>query len=525
MPQAPRHRFRFFRLALLLLHLPVLGLGCGSMSSLTRKEHVEEELAKDPKYSIDGIHGPAERDLNTASWKKRQQEYSEGGDEPMAQAYSRLEAARTLYDEGKFPEAEKAFTELAKERRNTYESFGQRVKRAWGLADKPSLDYGVYGDPVEEDALFMKAESQYAQRHYAAAQNSYEELLQNYPSTRHLDPTTRQLFRVARYWMGFPEDVGANGDTEIRLASKETEVGVPEKPDREPSALSRVPVFPNLTDESRPLFDTYGRAEQALRSIWLHDATGPLADDALMLAANHNLRTGDFVEARRLYSLLREQYPDSPHLKDAYLLGSHVTLASYQGPEYDGHTLEESRELKQAALQLFADLTPEQKKQLQQEVDLLREAEVDRIWNKVDFYRAKRNEPAMKLHCYLILNKYPDSSYATKARETLIYLQKREESRKNSIWNFNREASDAQAATTTPPDRTQEPLPAEPQPKPQPQPESKPQPPKRSWFNPLKRAEQPPELRPAEESMEPDEKAESQPVPAQSPGKVRLEEG
>jgi outer membrane protein assembly factor BamD (BamD/ComL family) len=519
--QISRHRFRLCRLALPLLHLAVLGAGCGSLSMLTRKEHIEEELAKNPKYSIDGIQGPAERGLSRDRWNKHQQEYAEGGDEATALALANLEAARSLYDDGKYAEAEKAFHELAKERRGTYESFGQRFKRAWGLADKPSLDYGVYGDPVEEDALFMEAESQYAQRHYAAAQNSYEKLLQSYPSTRHLDPTTRQLFRIARYWMGFPEDVGANGDTEIRLASKETEVGVPEKPDHEPSALSRVPVFPNLTDDSRPLFDTYGRAEQALRSIWLHDATGPLADDALMLAANHNLRTGDFVEARRLYSLLREQYPDSPHLKDAYLLGSHVTLASYQGPEYDGQTLEESRELKEAALQLFADLSPEQRKQLQQEVNLLREAEVDRIWNKVDFYRAKRNEPAMKLHCYLILNKYPDSSYATKAREMLIFLQEREEQRNNSIWNFNRKSPAQQASTPSRGEKNQQTPPVDSQGTT----ENKPQPPKRSWFNPLKKAEQPPELQPAEDRSEPAEKADDPPASPQSPGRTRLEEG
>ncbi len=101
------------------------------------------------------------------------------------------------------------------------------------------------------------------------------------------------------------------------------------------------------------MFDTDGRALQALRSIWLHDTTGPLADDALMLSANYHLRTGDFTESARLYKLLREQYPDSKHFENAFMLGSHVTLASYQGPSYDGKSLDEATKLKEAALRIF----------------------------------------------------------------------------------------------------------------------------------------------------------------------------
>ena len=174
--------------------------------------------------------------------------------------------------------------------------------------------YGQYGDPIEEDALFMVAESQFAQKKYSWAQDSYDGLLEKYPSSRHLDDTARRLFEIAHTWMGFPTP-DTKGDVE--LASEEllkTNPRVGKKDFERPS-------FFNFTDGSRPLFDTSGRAIQALESIWMHDANGPLADDALMLTANYHLQTGDFVEAARVYQLLREQYPDSSHYQGRLCAG------------------------------------------------------------------------------------------------------------------------------------------------------------------------------------------------------------
>ncbi len=84
--------------------------------------------------------------------------------------------------------------------------------------------------------------------------------------------------------------------------------------------------FPNFTDKTRPYFDTTGRALDALKSIWLNDPTGPLADDALMLSASYYLRKGDYVEADHLYELLRKEFPKSRHIENAYVLGCHCKL-------------------------------------------------------------------------------------------------------------------------------------------------------------------------------------------------------
>jgi len=495
-------------LVLLLVAGTMFVVGCGSLSAVSRKEQVRQELNENPKYAIDGVQGPVERNLSKKSWERKRSELLRGGDQATKQALTNYDAAQALYDQEKFAESEKAFQKIVKERRDLHESFFASLRRAWGAApDKSGSDiYSTYGDAIEEDALYMVAESQYAQRKYPDAEKSYQELLVKYPSTRYLDPVTRQLFRIARYWLGFPEDVGETGDVEVKLASAENpELGDIEKPLKNPSVTTRVPVLPNLSDPSRPLFDTYGRGKQALRTIWLHDATGPLADDALMLAANHSLRTEDYVEAARLYALLREQYPDSRHLKDAYLLGSHVTLASYLGPAYDGKTLETSRELKEQMLSLFPDITKEQREQLEDEVNRLQEAEIARLWDLVEFYKVKRMNPAVKLHCYLIINRHPDSKYAELARKELQAAEERDLAWENSVFNLSRKKS--RPVVQTPPSQE----PAKPahitlppaggarQDQPVP-PSASEEPGPLQRLNPLRRPKQPPQLEPVEQN-------------------------
>jgi hypothetical protein len=318
----------------------------------------------------------------------------------------------------------------------------------------------------------------------------------------------RQLFRIARHWLDFEEDVRESGDAEIRVASAE-------KAKKRTSLSKNVAVVPNLTDKSRPLFDTYGRGLQALRSIWLHDATGPIADDALMLTATHHLRKENFVEAARHFSLLREQYPDSPHFKDAFILGSHVALASYEGPSYDPSSLQEALTLKETTLKLFPDLSPEQRSRLEAEVEKLQEAEVARIWELVEFYDRKGLPESMALHCYLILNRYPESRYAQLARAKLFDIEPelRAAGKGGNFWNLNRSPQpakeeakpeqDSGSRMTLPAesDSRQAEVPAGSDPN---------TPKKRSMFGFLRRAESPPELQPAPTS------------PEGSPGKVSL---
>lgn len=373
----------------------------------------------DDAATIDGVMGPGERRLHAAAWEERREQLQSSG--LHVDGLAEFDAAQRLFDAGEYRAAEKSFQALAKQRARAGKTWLDTWK-SWTAKDKQPAKglFGSYGDPIEEDALFMVAESQFARKRYSWAQDSYGTLLEKYPSTRHLDAVTRRLFFIAQTWLGVPPTTGKVSDVEL---VEHRDGGTPEPAIGRIGGPSSWPIVPNLLDRTEPVFDTHGRALQALETIWRHDASGPLADDALMLQATYYQRKGDYVEAARLYKLVREQYPESTHFQNAFLLGSHVSLASYDGAEYEGAPLTEARQLKESSRQLFTNLTEEQKQRLDRELQAIENAEVEREWQTVEFYLRKQQPTSVALYCNRILHKYPDSPYAKRAWETLEQIR------------------------------------------------------------------------------------------------------
>lgn len=329
-------------------------------------------------------------------WDKVMGRESAPPHDPLRDAAGRqeLEQAQALYDAGEFRDAEKQFKSIAK-----------RYKHS----------------PVREEAMFLKAEAQFAQEKYSWAQDSYDDLMNEYPSTRHMDAATHKMYTIARTWLGFPEPVATS---DIQLVNAETpRLTPPPAPSGNASRFDptrKVPILPNFHDRRRPIFDTNGRALEALKSVWLKDPTGPLADDALMLAASHHLRNKDYIEADHHYTMLREQYPKSPHLETAFVLNGFVKHVSYQGAAYDGKNLEESEAIKRATLNLFPD--NEARERIEGELAQIEEAKADREWEMVRYYQRRRLPKAVAMHCHVILDKYPRTERARGARELLRSL-------------------------------------------------------------------------------------------------------
>ncbi len=363
---------------LLLLWQP----GCSSLSS-------DEDSGMFGKMAnIGGIRGPLERSL-----------YGEESPLEMGRKYTEAERrearlCREAYDKGNYEEAIKLGKKTAKKFKES--SLG-------------------------EEAQFYLGESHFALGKYSAAQNDYAQLFEDYPSTRYVEPATRRLFAIARVWLEVAEPVARN---EIRQVSGEKVIdeGPPPKPPRDPTL--RVRVLPNFHDRTRPMFDTQGRALECLKQIWMNDPTGPLADDALMLTATYYQRHDNYVEADRYYEILREEYPDSPHLEDAFLLGAHVKQMSYQGPYYEGRELTGARKLKEQTLQLFP--ASHQRQQLRKDLDELYLLEAQRAWSKVEYYQKKRRPRAVAIACIQLLSEYPDTNYAKDARALLKTIDKKE---------------------------------------------------------------------------------------------------
>jgi len=336
----------------------------------------------------------------------------------------RFEQAKKLAESGRHAEAEALLVDLKGQGPARFFDFSKRTRAAFlkkidkdrRLGDElnPNLIDPRAG--FREDSLFLLAESQFQQKKFPSAQDSYAELLTDFPSTRHIDRTSERLFEIGRYWL---DSQNFKAAAQIRPAgatapASSIDRGTPQ------GWIAGLPVAPNISDRTRPVFDTKGQALHALKTIWLNDPTGHLADDALMLAAATHMERGDLREADRILTNLRKLYPDSPYLEPAFLLGSHVRLMGYQGSHYDETPLEEAAQLKKSTLGLFPDIT--EKQRLRAELADIETARAEREWQRVEFYRKKNLPKAMAVYLNRILARYPDTAHAQRARQALLQL-------------------------------------------------------------------------------------------------------
>jgi len=334
--------------------------------------------------STDDVHGPLERVLLAAG------KGTAAVPPASAEGVTRYQAAEKLFKAGKYKDAEKAFKAVAKQFETTQ---------------------------VQEDALFMVAESQFKRKRYSWAQDSYDRLLKEFPSTRYLDRVSRRKFEIARIWLQFPKSIKTsdiqpvNFDNPPRTPPPKSEQHTTWDPSR------RIPIFPNVWDRSRPVFDTNNRALEALKSIWIKDPTGPLADDALMMTAGYYVRAGNYAEAAHVFNTLRDQYPQSPYLEKAYIIGSQMTLVSHQGPAYDGKNLDEAQKLKAAALRLFPKTADRDR--LREELRKIDEAKAREQWVTALFWKKKNKSRAVAIYCRRVIEEFPNTKYAALARDLL----------------------------------------------------------------------------------------------------------
>ncbi len=294
------------------------------------------------------------------TWKKMKDAIGWGPDEKLAkEAYDRGQA---LFRDKKYEEAAAEF-----------------YTATWRWPEST----------MEEDAMFLMAESYFFADNYGKAQDSFTNLLKAHDNTRYLDTIVARLFAIGTFW------------EQLDLQTHHW------------------PMTPNMTDKTQPLFDTIGNALACYSLVWTHDPTGPLADAALFRVANAHFRRGEWEDAADHYKMLRQNHPKSKYQKDAHLLEIQARLRIYQGPLYSVVPLKDAQEIAEQTLKQFPGQLGPEEQRVRQSLAMMVEQRAEREWAVAQYYDRKAEYRAAREYYKAVLEKYPKSSFAPRAAARL----------------------------------------------------------------------------------------------------------
>lgn len=353
----------------------------GTSSTNVRQVSAESEIASTDETG-DLVANVVEDESVAAKSKKaaqKLQNFVTGREqENRNQAKNYYQTGDTLFKQ--------AASQPVDERKATFDQAAKQFRKAGEAAP---------GSAIEQDALFMQAESLFFADKLVEATDVYQTLQKEHTRNRHNDRIAARLFSISRYWI----------DTE--------------KSDQK----SWSPL--NLTDKSRPRIDTDGHAIRVLDQIRYDDPTGRLADDATMAAAAEYIRQEKFVEADEFLTDLRDTFSDSEHLFLAHLLGIRTKLRIYGGPRYSNLVLDEADKLIKQTRTRFPDklADPKYSEMVARAAAEVNFHKADRIAYRAD-YREKRKEyGAAAFYYQRLLDNYGDTPHAEKARKRLGEIQ------------------------------------------------------------------------------------------------------
>lgn len=382
MPKPPKHRPGRRLACLLALTAAVGGSGCAGPLSRWRTAHdssiakpiTREEVGDGRSLMarwLDPGGAPNASPKSAASLVQGREGFGLPTFKPDPVADAEFRAAEVLFQKGRFREAETAFARIARRRKDT----------PWG-----------------EKAQYHLAECQYQRGNFVGAHDSFETLFAVYPGTDYLDKAVRREYEIGQAWLA-AADPKANPD-------------------------DKAPWDARLTGRL-PLADTNGNALAVLEHVRHHSAptNGPLADDAVKRIADYHRDNQDYEMAAVHYDQLIESHPKSPFVREAQIQGIDARIKDYRGPDYDRSGLEEARKLVRQTMVSFPEQA-ENRDKLLKTLDLINDQDAEHTYRTGDYYLRTGKVISAEHEFGKVIQLWPDSPWAEKARPQLAKLAK-----------------------------------------------------------------------------------------------------
>jgi outer membrane protein assembly factor BamD (BamD/ComL family) len=291
-----------------------------------------------------------------------------------------LAGAHELYRRGEFHKAASVFHRIANNKKNP--------------------------PHVAEEARFYEAESLRMQKKYPRAADTYNKLLNDFPSGVHREQACQRMFDIADYWL---EDT-----REEMRRWKEA---------REKKSWFVLPVAWVHLDKSKPFFDEEGRALEKLEQVKYNDINGPLADKALFLAGSVKFYREDYREADHFFSQIVEQHPNSPLAPKAIELAIISKHLSTGGADYDGRKVAEARQMVDIALRSYPELANQKQDFLDRQLFGITMQQAEADFKTAEFYRRTGHPGSAYFYYEIVRRRYPGTKFYDLATERMHGLR------------------------------------------------------------------------------------------------------
>lgn len=377
-------------------------IACGGCQSLAAGPFGGAALASDSPIG-EGAEDPSQPSASSESEPRAESAVAQAGGSSWADSTRRSTTRLVNFVTGQKPEDKDRGKKLYQEGDTAFRQAQSlsRGEAAEEFAEAAELfrqaGETAPGTALEQDALFMEAESRFFADDLTEAADLYQRLQKEFPRSRHNDRVAARLFAISQYWIDTEK---ATDDQWFTL---------------------------NLTDKTRPALDVDGHAIRVLDQIRYDDPTGRLADDATMAAAAEYIRQEKFDMADEFLTDLRQTFTDSDHLFLAHMLGIRCKLEVYAGPKYSNLLLEEADELVEQTRQRFPN-----KLQGTKYGDMVARAAAEIAYHKAEKlfvraeYREKRSEyRAARTYYRKILERYGETPFAETARRRLEVIEEK----------------------------------------------------------------------------------------------------
>jgi outer membrane protein assembly factor BamD (BamD/ComL family) len=239
--------------------------------------------------------------------------------------------------------------------------------------------------PMRGEALLALGDAEFACQNYFEAYDRYRELLDTYPTP----DLTEQSF-----------------DRQINLAVTllGTEDAKPKK--RKLWKIFRIHAFEEALEI---LLDVEARAG---KSEW--------AEKALRTRAEYHYRVGEFEEAEEAYARLAREYPRGGHTPEALLNSAWSAFASFPGIPFDDAKLIEAEERFLELQRVYPNYAAEQ--DVTAVLDRIRDTRAHKHFSRAQYYERVHQPRAAGFYYRLILDHWPNSTWAVQAQARLQRL-------------------------------------------------------------------------------------------------------